>query len=75
MKREISELLIKLLLQQMEILILLLEDFKYVLGISGVLSVSISGVMEMLLWLFNSLEFLMLIVIQSEMTKCELLPF
>ena len=46
----------------MEILTLLLEDFKYVLTISGVQSVRISGVILMLLWLVDNLDFIMPIV-------------
>ena len=46
----------------MEVLILLLEDFRYVFAVSGVQSVSMSGVILMLLWLVDNLDFIMPIV-------------
>ena len=61
MTREMSELLINVSLQ-MALLSLLLGDFKYVLAVSGVLSVSMSGVIVMLLWLVDNLDLIMLMV-------------
>ena len=61
MKRKTSELLIKELLK-ITILSLLLEDFKYVLAVSGVQSVSICGVIVMLLLLVDNLDLNMLMV-------------
>ena len=46
----------------METLTLLLEDFQYVLIISGALSVRVGGVKLMLLCLVDNLDLIMLIV-------------